>query len=366
MPNGFENKDYGEYFKALEQSLNKSPKEELPKKEEEIQVNKPKAKRKLRKSAVAIALALVILVGSVCIISVSGKGESEPEKTPDTVSQPAEGKEEKIEKISFSFPETVPDITYGNDAACAIIIDKSTNKVIAARNPHQRAYPASTTKIMTLLVAVENITDLNDTFTMTYAITDPLFVQEASVAGFLNDETIPLIDMLYGVILPSGADACVGLAIKLAGSEDAFVELMNEKVKELGLKNTHFANTVGLHDEENYTTAYDMAVMINAAMENELCRKILSTYQYTTSVTPQHPEGILLTSTLFSHMYGSEPETATIVGGKTGFVNESGYCIASFGEGKLSGKEYIAVTLGNSSLWPAIYGQIALYKEFMQ
>ena len=139
---------------------------------------------------------------------------------------------------------------------------------------------------------------------------------------------------------------------------------MNKKVKELGLKNTHFTNVTGLHNEQNYTTAYDMAIMLDAAMQNKLCKEILSTYQYTTAKTPQHPEGILLSNTIFEYMYGNEPGTATILGGKTGFVNESGYCIASFGSCNENGNEYIVVTLGNSSRWPAFYGQIDLYKEF--
>ena len=139
---------------------------------------------------------------------------------------------------------------------------------------------------------------------------------------------------------------------------------MNKKVKELGLKNTHFDNVTGLHSEQNYSTAYDMAVILDAALQNELCKKVLSTYQHTTAVTAQHPEGILLSSTLFNYMYGTEPVTATILGGKTGFVNESGYCIASYGAANENGTEYIVVTLGNSARWPAFYGQIDLYKEF--
>lgn len=199
---------------------------------------------------------------------------------------------------------------------------------------------------------------------MTRDITDPLFIAEATVAGFLIDETITLKDMLYGLILPSGADAAVGLATKIAGDEAAFVQLMNEKVEKLGLKNTHFTNTSGLFHKDHYSTVYDMAIILEEAMKSPLCREVLSTYQYTTSKTPQHEEGILLSSTLFTYMKGTEPETATITGGKTGFVNESGYCIASFGQNNLNGNEYIVVTFKNSSKWPAFYGQIDLYKQF--
>ena len=187
---------------------------------------------------------------------------------------------------------------------------------------------------------------------------------EASVAGFLNGETITMTDLLYGLILPSGADAALALAEKISGSEAEFVKLMNQKVKALGLKDTHFVNTSGLYDSDHYSTAYDMAVILETALKNPVCKKVLSTYQYTTSVTPQHPEGIPLSATLFEYMYGTEPETATILGGKTGFVNEAGYCIASYGTGKATNDEYIVVTLKNSSRWPAFYGQIDLYKQF--
>ncbi|MGN0493865.1 MAG: hypothetical protein ACI4F7_09480, partial [Acutalibacteraceae bacterium] len=109
---------------------------------------------------------------------------------------------------------------------------------------------------------------------------------------------------------------------------------------------------------------YDMAIILETALKNPICKKVISTYQYTTSKTEQHPNGIPLSATLFEYMYGTEPETATILGGKTGFVNESGYCIATYGTNNTTGNEYIAVTLKNSSRWPAFYGQIDLYKQF--
>ncbi len=268
------------------------------------------------------------------------------------------------EKISYKETKSTVSIPVSNDAKTAIIVDKSNNTIVAQRNAHVRTYPASTTKIMTLLVAVENNLDLSDTFTMSYDITDPLYVADASLAGFLNKEEVSIEDLIYGTILPSGAEAAMGLAVKTAGSEEEFVKLMNKKVKELGLKNTNFTNVTGLHDKKNYSSAYDMAIILDAALQNDFCKKVLSTFQHTTAVTEQHPEGILLSSTLFSHMYGTEPETATILGGKTGYLTEAGYCIASYGKSNDNEKEYIVVTFGNSARWPAFFGQIDLYKEF--
>ena len=380
MSDNFGQKDYGDYFKTLEEQLNNSdngtdsPKEEILAKAPETKVRVSSHQKKsgfyavfrLRKSILALVIAVILVVTGVAVITGLTKADdkTKPQKKQETEQKQLDVEEEENTLISYDFPENVPDIIATNDANYAIVIDKTTNKVIAARNPHSRAFPASTTKVMTLLVAVENITDMEDTFTMSYAITDPLFVRGASVAGFLNGEVVSMTDLLYGLILPSGADAAVGLATKLAGSEEAFVELMNERAREMGLENTHFANVSGLHDENNYTTAYDMAIILDTALQNNLCKTILSTKKYTTEKTPQIPKGILLSSTLFDYMYGTEPEIATIMGGKTGFVNQSGYCIASYGRNNTNGNEYIIVTMKNSSRWPAFHGQIDLYKEY--
>lgn len=370
--NSWQDKGYGDYFETLSKQLNKSENGLVkPHNEEKQNLKTVKSKKgrvfRLKKSVVAVFLAVVLVV--VCLTfngfsKSSNKTDSnkETEKTTSSVSK--QEKKERPIKIEYAFNEDTAEITTENDAKSVIVIDKQTNTVVAERNAHQKAFPASTTKIMTVLVAVEHLKDMEDTFTMTLDVTDPLFVADASVAGFLNNEQVCVKDLFYGTLLPSGADAAMGLAIKTAGSEEEFVKLMNKKAKDLGLENTHFANVTGLHDEQNYTTAYDLAIILDAAMQNEFCKQVLSTEYYTTEVTSKHPEGISLKNTIFKYMYGTEPETATILGGKTGFVNESGYCIASFGKNNLNGNEYIVVTLGNSARKPAFRGQFALYKEF--
>lgn len=374
MSEHFGNKGYEDYFKALEQQMNKPAENSTSKAVETVpeQIKTVPKRRKgiykvvrLRKSAIAVMLAIALIIVSTVVIS--GFSGNKPETKPENDTEQTDTTKKDVEKdkkIKYSFTDSTAEISAENDAKSIIIVDKSTNKVVAARNAHEREYPASTTKIMTLLVAVENIENFNDTFTMTLDITDPLYVAEASVAGFLNNEVVSMTDLLYGTILPSGADAAMGLAITVAGSEEEFVKLMNKKVEELGLKNTNFTNVTGLHNKENYSSAYDMAIILDAALQNDLCREVLSTYQHTTAVTPQNPKGILLSSTLFNYMYGDEPESAVILGGKTGFVNESGYCIASYGKGNSSQSEYIVVTMGNSARWPAFHGQIDLYKEY--
>ena len=311
-----------------------------------------------------IFLLVIGIVSTILIINFNrGNNDDVKSTTVPTVKSTKKVEEEKVQ-IEYTFTDKTADLPNDIQAEYGIVVDRKSGNIIAEKNSQKRAFPASTTKVMTLLVAVENIKDMNETFTMSYAITDPLFVAGASVAGFKNNEKITMTDLLYGTILPSGADAAMGLATHIAGSEENFVKLMNEKVKELKLKDTHFANVTGLHDENNYTTAYDMAIILDAAMENEVCKKVLSTYQHTTNKTPQNEKGILLSSTLFNYMYGTEPETATILGGKTGYVTEAGYCIASFGEANESKNEYIVVTFRSPGLWPAFNGQIALYKKF--
>ena len=228
----------------------------------------------------------------------------------------------------------------------AIIVDIEQNRVVASRNSGVKMYPASMTKVMTLYVAVTNIPrdDLySKTFKITRELADYLYRENATVAYFAVNEEVLLIDCLYGAILPSGADACIALATHLAGGEEGFAEMMNKAAKDLGLKNTHFTNCTGLHDPDHYTTAYDMAVILNAAMQNELCRDVLSTAKYTSHSTPQNPDGITWYSTALSRLSPYNKPSMTFIAGKTGYTPEARQCLASVCR-TADGKEYIMVT----------------------
>ncbi len=367
MSEQFNNKDYGEYFSALEKSLErKSQAEQRPQPNPQSTKTVYGGVLKVRSWVYIASVLLVITL--ILVIAIPKKAKAQPQTPHDTQSTEntvSDVKNDAAEKINYfaEFGDQTQEIAADIVSGSVIVIDCKNNQVVAARNARERCYPASTTKIMTVLTAVDYITDYNDTFTFSYEITDPFHRQEATMAGFADGEAINMTDMLYGAILPSGADATAGIAIKIAGSEQEFVKLMNKKAEQLGLRDTHFTNASGLFDKNHYTTAEDMAVIIREACKNELCYKILSTYQYTTTATPQHPEGIPLTSTLFSHMYGTEPEGADILGGKTGFVNESGYCIASFGKSD-GGNKYVCVTFKGAGLWPTVYDQFHLYERY--
>lgn len=244
-----------------------------------------------------------------------------------------------------------------------ILVDVNNHKVIAGKEFASRIFPASMTKVMTLIVAVEHIKDMETTFEMTAELIDPLYREDASLAGFAPGEMVSAKDMLYGLILPSGADAAVGLATMISGSEEKFVKLMNEKCEELGLDNTHFMNTSGLYHEEHYTTPLEMAMIMEYAMNNEICAEILSTYQYTTNKTAQNPEGLLLTSTMFSRMYGNEVDTVTIKAGKTGYVGEAGSCLVSYAE--RGNDKYIAVSAKASGKWHVVFDAFELYGNYI-
>ena len=206
---------------------------------------------------------------------------------------------------------------------------------------------ASMTKIMTALLTIENLPDLNETITVPEDIFEELTAQDASVAGFNPYEQPTVRDLLYGVLLPSGADACETLARAVGGSEEGFVAMMNQKAEELGLTNTHFENCTGLHNDNHYSTCRDIAVLMSECLKSDTFREIVTREVYTTEATASHPEGITLYDTMLHRFTSYEMSTtlengAVIEGGKTGFTDEAGQCLVSFAE--YGGEEYILVT----------------------
>lgn len=250
-------------------------------------------------------------------------------------------------------------------SAHALLIDLSSDHVTASKGTDGRIYPASMTKILTILVAAEHIENMDDTFTMTPEIVNYSLSNGCSAAGFVPDEVIPVKDLFYGTILPSGGEAAVGLATYTAGSQEAFVELMNEKLADLGLSDTaHFTNCVGIFDENHYCTMKDMAMILKAAVENDFCREVLKEHVYYTTATPQNPEGIIL-SNWFLRKIEDKDSGGTVLCAKTGFVNESGFCAASYFISE-SGRPYICVTADTYNDWRCIYDHVAMYKLYTE
>lgn len=225
----------------------------------------------------------------------------------------------------------------------AILVRRSDGSIMFEKNANEAIYPASLTKMMTVLVAIENIGSASDMVYLPEQIFAPLNKQNASMAGLSAGEYMSAGDLLYCSMLPSGADASVGLAIHIAGSEAGFVKLMNEKAAALGMTDTNFENVTGLHDRAHVSTASDMAVLLSYALNNQAFREVFTTSSYTTAPTNKHKEGLTVRSTLFKRMSGGEG-AEYIVGGKTGYTSAAGLCLASLAQ--IDGEEYIFVSAG--------------------
>lgn len=230
------------------------------------------------------------------------------------------------------------------DSPNAVLIDADTGTVIGSKNAQTRIYPASMVKIMTVLTAIREIRNLGETVEMSYDYYDMLYARDASRAGFEPGEKAIIRDLLYGALLPSGAECCMELALQAAGSESAFVELMNQNASKLGLTQTQFTNCTGLHDEGQYSTPAEIAAILQDALKNKTFYKVFTTKSYTVEATEVHPDGFTFQSSMFKGMQSPTVIGGEILGGKTGYTDDAGHCLASMA--KIGGREYILVTAG--------------------
>lgn len=346
-------------------------------------------KRRIRVYSLLGAGAAVMLVAGVGIAGLIGRGKerksqetsavsgqmneegqtpaeelmTEPETEP--VTEPAA--EPAAEKKQYSAKTTAETKTMNGEVFSnyGIFIDLETDTVLAERNSSAVINPASMTKILTILTAAEALGEerLDEAVTVSKEATEYSFVNECSNAGFEAGETVTVRDLFYGTILPSGGEAAAELAVFTSGSMEKFVSQMNRKAEELGLSDTaHFTNCAGLYDENHHCTVYDMAMILEAALDNPFCREVLSARTYTTSPTTEHPEGLLL-SNWFLRRIEDKDTGGEVLSAKTGYVVQSGSCAASYGKSH-SGKEFICVTADATSSWRCIYDHVALYQQF--
>ena len=264
-------------------------------------------------------------------------------------------------------PASVTDATKTLDLELysenALLIDLESNTVLVQKNADARIYPASMTKVMTVLVAAEHIENWDETFTMTQSIIDPLFLADASMAGFVHGEEVSMTELLYGAVLPSGAEATQALAIVTAGSEEAFAALMNEKAQALGLKDTHFVDASGLHDENHYTTLSDMAIIMQAALDNPHCREVLTSVNHTSPATEQNPSGVAMTNRFLYRIRPQQTGNVDIQAAKTGYTAQAMNCCVSYGIME-NGRAAICVT---AHAWTGDYciaDHLALYGTY--
>ncbi len=245
-----------------------------------------------------------------------------------------------------------------------VLVNAETNRIEAARNAATVMNPASMTKVLTILVCSEQIEDLDKKVTMTMSANDYAFVTESSAAGLEVGERVSARDMLYCTILPSGADAAVSLAEYVAGSHEAFADLMNAKVKELGRdKTAHFTNAVGIYDEDLHCTVVDMAMIMKAALEVKVCREALTAHTYTTGATKEHPDGIFMSNVFLRRIEDYDDDFGVVESAKTGYVDEAGSCAVSYAITN-SGKRYICVTGNSTGSWNCIYDHCRIYERY--
>lgn len=316
-------------------------------------------------SRILICATLFMLAFVFAVFLIVGADSAKPNDAPDT---PAETTPVVVLPDA---PDYIPESDDSSavmsdaklDAEYALLMDMETGKVVASRKGDSKIFPASMTKIMTMIVCCEQISDVNAKVSVSGDAIAAAYVEGASCAGFVAGEQVTVLDLLYGVALPSGADATGTLARYVSGSEAAFVELMNTKAGELGLKNTHFVNASGLHHKDHYTTPREMAAIMAYAMDMEICRTILSATTYTSSPTTQHPDGVIMYSTGFSRMSATKFGTAQIVATKTGYTDEARFCFASYAETD-SGGRYVLITANGNDRYAPVYDCKYVYETF--
>ena len=292
-----------------------------------------------------------------------------PAPPPPTPSETPVITETIVETVAEEPPflhETEQTVILGDDfpSKFVLLIDAQTGEILAEKNAFDLLNPASMTKVLTLLVATENIPNIDGTFTMTSEISEYCFVNECSVVGYIVGETVPIEELFYGCILCSGADASLALAELAAGSHEEFVKLMNQKLDELGLAETaYFTNCVGLYDKEHKCSSADMALIMKAALENEFCRQVICTKVYYSAATPEHPDGQVLSNWFLRSLEDKNNGEVNVLGGKRGYVPESGNCAVSYGETD-SGKSFICVTGKSYNQKQTIYDHASLYNKY--
>ena len=234
------------------------------------------------------------------------------------------------------------------DAKAAILVDTAHGEVLFEQNAHEKLYPASITKVMTALLTIEALEQgkltLDQPITASNVVNDKM-ISGASTQDIKVGEVMPLRDVLACALIPSANEACNILAETVGGSVTGFVDLMNERAAQLGCENTHFANPHGLHDDNHYTTAWDIYLISNEAMKYPLFREMVTSKSYTVAPTNLAPQRVLHdTNALISNHNKTGYLYQYATGIKTGYTPEAGYCLAS--SATKGDRSLIAVVLG--------------------
>lgn len=232
------------------------------------------------------------------------------------------------------------------DGEAILLLERNTGTMVYAKNIDEQREPASLTKIMTCLLALEQ-GNLEDQITVTDTALESMD-PDGSSAGLLAGETYTLEQLLYCLMVASANDAALVIAEYIGGSQEGFVQMMNNRASELGCTGTHFANPHGLHDEDHYSTARDLGKIMQAALEYDIFQELYSTASYEIPATELQDSRIVYsTNYLISTDITSEYYDDRVVGGKTGFTTPAGRCVICTAEDDTS--SYLAVVLGASA-----------------
>lgn len=227
------------------------------------------------------------------------------------------------------------------------LFDLNNSEVAFAENIHERVYPASTTKILTALVTLENC-NMDEIVTISNEAAASSFAYDEQVCGLIAGDQITVEALLYGLLLHSGNDNAVAIAEYVGGGVEEFAELMNAKAKELFATNTNFVTPNGLHDENHYTTAYDLYLIFNECIKYEEFVEIISAEYYTADITGVDGSVRQITwepTSFYARGLAEKPAGATVIGGKTGYTSEAGNCLILLNEAE-NGNQYVSIVMG--------------------
>ncbi|CDC62337.1 d-alanyl-D-alanine carboxypeptidase DacA1 [Clostridium sp. CAG:448] len=255
----------------------------------------------------------------------------------------------------------------------AALVNVGTNEVIASRRSKERIYPASITKVMTMIVVVENlesVDSLQDKITISQKTYDDMVAAKSSGIGMAAGEILNVESLLYLMMLQSDGIATTELAIYTAGTTEKFVDMMNEKAKEMGLEDTHFTNCTGLHNDNHYSTCRDLASIMCYAVNNTFCYTLMTTKEYKAPAYSTeknknffyYPSHTLLVDRA-KLVLKSQPSNLTVTGGKTGFTDESRHCLATCGVAA-DGTRYVSVTAQAQTQVDTITDYITIYETY--
>ncbi len=336
-------------------------------------------------AALAVIISLLLVLTLVFFIIANLSGTAKPNN--DDTDTPNEDTGDVSDKESYGpFYQQIsnfyPTYAEGNELASlanaglsspnAALVDVSQNKIIASSKSDKSniIYPASMTKVMTLIVIYENLDSadqLKEKITLDAEIVDKMVAAQSSGYGFRAGDVLTVEELIYSIILYSDGIACLTLADYIAGSEADFVKLMNAKATEMGLQNTCFQNSTGLHHQYHYSTCQDIAAIMMYAMKNPHCANVLTAQSLLLGSHFRPDDGntyTLYNQALHSQKF-TQPTAFKVTAAKTGFtdVELSGYCLVSYGKTR-DGKAYILVTAGAPSTATRNDDTIKIYDNY--